>query len=424
MDHIAISHLGSLTNATTAHEIRSLYAVAGTTPAVVVRPETEAEVAAVLRTASALGAVVVPWGAGRHQELGHLPERVDLVVSLERLNRVVEYVPADMTITVQAGIQMGAIQAITRPHGQTVPLDSPGASQATMGGIVATGASGPRRMAHGGVRDLLLGTRIVLADGRVIRTGGRVVKNVAGYDMNKLVCGSLGTVGIITEVTLKLRPLPAESRTLLFAMPDLPAALSAAEGVLNSELLPAAVVVLGVGPARRLEVPGPFTLVVALEEMPENVAYQTTRLAGPIPEAVQPASVLADEAEAQFWEAVCNYGDRFRAPCQIRVSTVISDLGRQMERAGTSEIDAIAHVGTGTVMLYGWATEATAIAPWFGPDRQPQDGAVILERAPTAIRRIVEPWGASRPEWKLIRSIKLKLDPGRILNRGRYVGGI
>lgn len=306
-------------------------------PGLVARPRTEAEVAAVLQICSREGAVVIPWGAGAHQRLGHLPERADVVLSLAGLNQVVEYVPADMTVTVQAGMSLAELQELLAPHGQTVPLDPPGARLATVGGLVATGLSGPRRLAYGGVRDLLLGTRVALLDGRVIKTGGRVVKNVAGYDMNKLICGSFGTLGVITEVSLKLRPLPRASQTMQFSFPTREAALEAEEAILSSELLPAAVVVLGEGP-------GPATLAVALEEMPENVAYQAGRLAS----TIGAGAVLQGEEEARFWQRLSE-------------------------------------------------------AP---PRRQP------------------DPWGPPRPEWKLMYAIKNAFDPDRILNRGRYVGGI
>jgi glycolate oxidase FAD binding subunit len=389
------------------------------TPAVVARPGSEAEVAAVLRAATAAGAVVVPFGAGTRQGIGHLPERADVVLSLAWLNQMVDYVPADMTVTAQAGMRLADLQARVSAAGQTVPLDPAGACAATLGGLVAAAAAGPRRLAYGGVRDLLLGARVVLADGRVVKTGGRVVKNVAGYDMNKLLCGSLGTLGVITAVTLKLRPLPAAAQTELFGFGDVSKALSAAEAVLNSELLPAAVVVLGAGPARRLEAPGPVTLAVALEETPANVAYMAERVAALTGGPAGPGrATLTGEAEARFWDALTNYGDRSGATWTLRVSALLSEAGRFLDS------DAIAYAaGTATVMRYGFTEEAEAIhrlqsaAAGVG-------GSAVLEAAPPALRRQADPWGPPRPEWAPMRLIKERFDPSRILNRGRFVGGI
>ncbi len=191
-------------------ESRTRYSVDGIVPDSVAVPENESEVAALLQSAAAAEIVVVPWGAGTKQDLGHPLDRVDLVLSLERLNRVVDYVPADMTITVEAGMPLATLQSHTARNGQYVALDPPRADRATMGGIVAAASHGPRRGAYGGVRDQLLGVRIALADGRVVKCGGKVVKNVAGYDMTRLVAGSLGTLGVITEVSMRLRPLPPD----------------------------------------------------------------------------------------------------------------------------------------------------------------------------------------------------------------------
>ncbi|MFZ5814509.1 MAG: FAD-binding oxidoreductase [Bacillota bacterium] len=416
MDPRTEPNLHAITDVAADPSTRERYAVDGMLPSAVARPGSEAEVSAVLKLAASLGMAVVPWGAGSSQDLGHPPERVDLVLSLERLNQVVEYVPADMTITVQAGMRLAELQALTASQGQTLPLDPPRAGRKTIGGLVATALAGPRRMAYGGVRDLLLGSRVALADGRVIKTGGRVVKNVAGYDMNKLLCGSLGTLGVVTEATFKLRPLPAQSRTLVAGFPDLASALAAGEAVLNSELLPAALVVLAAGAARRLELPGRATLAVLLEETPENVAYQAARL----PALTGVDVDLLDEGEAAaLWGAVTNFGDRFGAAYQIRVNTVIADLERCLQLGEST----IAYMGTGTVMLYGWEAEAGQVAGQMEAAAM-GGGWAVLEAAPVTIRRVVEPWGPPRPEWRLMRAIKERFDPGRILNRGRFVGGM
>jgi glycolate oxidase FAD binding subunit len=406
-------------------ETRSRYAVDGIVPNAVALPSSEAEVAAVLRAAAQAEMVVVPWGAGTKQDLGRPLERVDLVLSLEKLDRVVDYVPADMTITVEAGMRFANLQALTARHGQTVPLDPPRAAGATIGGIVATAASGPRRMAYGGVRDILLGARVALPDGRVIKAGGKVVKNVAGYDMPKLLAGSLGTLGVITEVSLKLRPLPADSRTLLFGFAELGPAMAAAEAILNSELLPAAMAVLTPDVARRLEAPGPVSLAIALEETAENNVYQADRISHMLSAPV----VLAGEAESDFWDRLGNYGDRFGADFRMRVNTVISDLGQQLQDClrspGPVKFEAVAYVPSGTAMLYGFrnGSEAGAVVEAVQA-RMAAGGSAVLESGPVAFRRRVEVWGPARPEWKIVEGIRATFDAGRTLNRGRFVGRV
>ena len=382
-------------------ETRTRYTVDGIIPEDVALPAGAAEVAALLKSASDSGTVVVPWGAGSKQDLGKPIEQCGLVLSLERLNRVVEYVPADMTITVEAGMRLADLQSLTASNGQSVPLDPPCADKATIGGIAATGSSGPRRMAYGGVRDLLLGCRVALADGRLIKAGGKVVKNVAGYDLTKLMIGSLGTLGVITEVSLRLRPLAAECRTLLFGFAGMDHALGAAERVMKSELLPAAVTLLSPPVAKRLQAPGEWTLALALEESVENNAYQAGRL----------KEMFGEPAEAPvgFWDSVTNYGDRFGAAFRLRVNTVVSDLSTQLQHAGP--LECIVYASSARVLMYGFGSDAPR-------------GDAVMESGPVELRRKFDVWGPPRPEWKIAEQLKQTFDPGRILNRGRYVGGI
>jgi glycolate oxidase FAD binding subunit len=279
-------------------------------------------------------------------------------------------------------------------------------------------------MAYGGVRDLLLGARVALPDGRVIKAGGKVVKNVAGYDMPKLFAGSLGTLGVMTEVSLKLRPLPADSRTLLFGFAELGAAMAAAEAILNSELLPAAMVVLTPEVARRLEAPGPVSLAIALEETAENNVYQAERISQMLTAPV----ALVGEAESDFWDRLRNYGDRFCADFRMRVNTIISDLGQQLEDClrspGPVKFEAVAYVPSGTAMLYGFRNGGEPGAVAKAVQARMAGGSAVLESAPVALRRQVDVWGPARPEWKIVEGIRATFDAGRTLNRGRFVGRI
>jgi len=419
---------------TEVKEARSIarYTIDGIAPRAVALASTEAEVAAALRAAADAGEVVVPWGAGSRQDLGNPLAEIGLVLSLEQLNQVVEYVPTDMTITVEAGMRFADLQALAARNRQTVPLDPPRSARATIGGIVATAAFGPRRTAYGGVRDLLLGTRIALPDGRVIKAGGKVVKNVAGYDISKLMAGSLGTLGILTEISLRLRPLPADCRTLLYGFAEPGPALETAEKILASELLPAAMAVASPRAARRLGAPGAWMLALALEESAENNAYQVERL-GQIVGGQAETATLTGDPDRSFWDELTNYGDRFGAAFGIRVGTVISALGSQLEgcqAAGEAAgLDAIAYVPSGTAMLYGFqpggdvdAMEGEVKARFAAAAEE--GGAAVLESGPAALRRRFDVWGPSRPEWRLAARIKQTFDPKRILNRGRFAGGL
>lgn len=402
--------------------------VDGLVPHCVAVPRDEGEVAAVLAAARELGATVVPRGSGSRGDLGNLPRRIDLVLSLERLNQVVEYVPEDLTVTVQAGMRYANLQRLVGERGQTVALDPPRRGRSTIGGIIVTNASGPERLAYGGARDLLLGTRMAMTDGKVVKTGGRVVKNVAGYDMNKLVVGSLGTLGVVTELTLKLRPLPAVIRTLCFGFASLEAAQEAAEAVLNSELVPTAVTILSDRPARQAGAPGPVALAVRLGETAANVAYQADRLRTLFGDGLS----LTGEQEESFWHEVREYGEISGPAFQVTINTVIADSARQVEQAASIAgvgFDAVVHVGTGTVLLYGFDQGAgpgglASAAQALFRQAQAAGGTAVVTAAPAAVKESIDIWGPRRPEWKLFEGIKRTFDPEGVLNRGRFVGGI
>ncbi len=232
---------------------RAAYAVDGLVPRVVARPASIEELSALLRVADEAGAAVVPWGGGTKQSLGGIPPRVDLVVSLARLNRVVEHEPADLTASFEAGIRLADANATLGTANQWIALDPPYGDRCTLGGVLAANASGPRRLRYGTARDLVLGIRVVHADGTVTKGGAKVVKNVTGYDMNKLYIGSLGTLAVIAGVTVKLYPRPAEERTWVVPFPTLDAAAALVAKVLDSHLLPTALELISPGAARALD---------------------------------------------------------------------------------------------------------------------------------------------------------------------------
>jgi glycolate oxidase FAD binding subunit len=184
------------------------HGVDGQTPALVCFPSEAEQVGSILRISAEAGAAVVPWGGGTSMRLGNIPRRVDVVIALKNMTALIEHDDANLTATVQAGMRVASFQEILGRRRQFLPLDPPHPERATIGGIVAANVNGPRRTMYGGVRDLVVGMKMVLATGERIKTGGKVVKNVAGYDLGKLFIGSLGTLGIVTETTFRMAPLP------------------------------------------------------------------------------------------------------------------------------------------------------------------------------------------------------------------------
>src|SRR5207249_1217396 len=214
-------------------------------------PKDTDELCAILRVCDASGAAVIPWGGGTAMHWGNPPSRADVVISLEQFNRLVEHDDANLTATVQAGMRVAALQELLGGRHQCLAVDPPDTQHSTIGGTAAANINGPRRMAYGGVRDLVIGMKMVLATGEQVKAGGKVVKNVAGYDLCKLFVGSLGTLGIITEVTFRMAPRP-ESAASFLASGSLAQCIRFVGQIFSSPLLPAAVTLIGPDAAKPL----------------------------------------------------------------------------------------------------------------------------------------------------------------------------
>ncbi|HEY2262627.1 MAG TPA: FAD-binding oxidoreductase [Streptosporangiaceae bacterium] len=255
-------------------------AVAGVVPAYVASPASTEEAAGLLRAAARAGLAVVPRGAGTGFGWGSPPSRCDLVVDLSAMDQVIEHGAGDLVVRVQAGLTIGALAAALAAAGQELALDVP--DRATVGGVVATGTAGPRRLRYGTPRDLLLGLTVVRADGVIAHSGGKVVKNVAGYDIGKLFCGSHGTLGLITEATFRLHPRPGAVAWVtaeFFAASGAggsDAASAAVASAANSALVPSAVELDW--PGGTPQSPRPLRVGVLLEGTPSGVAERAEQM--------------------------------------------------------------------------------------------------------------------------------------------------
>ena len=239
-------------------------AVMGVQPSSVVEPETEEEVAAVLRYASTEGLAVIPRGGGTQLDYGAPPRRADIVLSMARISGVIEHAPHDLTLTVRAGTPLADLQRVLGEARQWLALDPPLAPGATIGGIIATNATGPRRQRYGGVRDQIIGVRVALTDGTIARGGGKVVKNVAGYDLPKLYTGALGTLGVVLSASFRLYPIPPFTGSALVEAPALEPLCALALSALAKPITPT---ILDLFPATES---GPAMLAVRFESAVEE----------------------------------------------------------------------------------------------------------------------------------------------------------
>jgi glycolate oxidase FAD binding subunit len=232
---------------TATPEVCAAFAMHGTVPGCVAAPGTLEELSGVMRLAHEHRAAVAAWGGGTQQRIGGAPPQLDLVIHTARLNRVIQHEPDDLTIAAEAGMTLGALREQLARHGQMLPLDPPLAERATIGGLIATAADGPRRLGYGTLRDLLIGITVVEADGRVSRAGGMVVKNVSGFDMMKLYLGSYGTLAVIASANFKLLPIPRAAASLLALFPAPAQAFATMHALAETQLTPTAVEFLNSG---------------------------------------------------------------------------------------------------------------------------------------------------------------------------------
>ena len=435
-------------------------AVGGTVPSYVAAPTSTREAGAVLRAAAGLGLAVVPRGGGTRLDWGTPPRRCDLVVETRLMDTVLEHAVGDLVVRVQAGVRLDGLAEVLGRAGQRLALDPP-AGGGTVGGLIATGVAGPLRLRFGSPRDLLIGVTMVRADGTVARAGGKVVKNVAGYDIGKLLAGSYGTLGLITEATFRLHPRPPAAAYVSLACPDAEVAAAALLTAAGSALAPA---------AAELDWPGqdaPVSVSVLLEGDVEGVAERAARmcdlLAGEAFSRVLPGPRARGDPPQWWGRGAAATGDG----TAVRIAFWAGQLTRVLRAiraAGTQAgLDPVVGGSAAAGVLHAALpadAPATAVAqfvtglraaldddlPASGAEASPgvqaaagapagagaeeagrsatgPRGSVVVLHAPPAVREAVDLWGPV-PGVALMRAIKEQFDPEHRMAPGRFAGGI
>jgi glycolate oxidase FAD binding subunit len=415
----------------------SPFVIEGRTPEAAVFPGAVEEVAAVIVLAAEAGIPVVSWGGGTAAGVGNPAARAGLVLGLRRLNRLLEHEPGDLTVTAQAGMTVAELQTALRARGQWLSLDPGDAERATLGGVIAANASGPRRHLYGTARDLLIGVTIVTADGALVRGGGKVVKNVAGYDLPKLFVGSYGTLGVIVEATLKLRPLPDVEALVAVRFERLKDAGAAVRAVGASDLIPTALELLDGAASGPLGFPSPASaLVVGFDGLAEQVEWQASELA----QLVAPLGGRdVRRLPAAAWPRLATVAREAHAtPAAVMRLAVLPTLVTETMEHGAegarqrglqSAWSAHAGVGVVTAALFtdrpqqAPAAVAAVLAEWREMARA-GGGYATLEWAPLAVKSQLPVWDDLGAAGRLMQRIKAQLDPKGILNPGRFVAGI
>jgi glycolate oxidase FAD binding subunit len=398
------------------------------------QPANAAEVAAALRRASEARQSIVIRGAGTKSEWGRPAARVDAVLDMRRMNRVLAHEHGDMTATVEAGASLHDVNAALAIHGQTLPLDPPFADRATIGGLLATNDSGPLRHRYGTPRDLVIGIQLATTDGVLTKAGGQVVKNVAGYDLSKLVTGSFGSLAAIISATFKLAPLPAASKTLRIGVGDNATVAEIVRRMMASQLEPVALEVVvghrslvvghrtaGGDPAPTTHNQRPTTILIRFASLAAVVDAQIAQATAVIEGCTTDAAVLDGDAERALWHGLAD-GIWDQPGAIVRASWLPAQIGAglgELDRltACTTSVQARAAIGAGLIRIDGDAPAQATIIEQLR--RSPVFGNVVIRRGSDALKAVVDVWGPHGDRRPLFDSLKRAFDPNGVLNAGR-----
>ncbi len=423
------------------------FAVQDVMPELVATPGSIEELAQVLALAHAENAAVVPWGGGTHQSQGYPPERLNLVVRTSRLDRVVQYEPADLTISVEAGMTVAALNQLLARHGQMLPVDVPLPQRSTLGGMLATASDGPRRLGYGTLRDLFIGTQVVEATGQISHAGGLVVKNVSGYDMMKLYQGSFGTLGLLAVANFKLLPRPRAAATIWCVFADLESAFALVDALQTSQLTPVAVEYLGWSvPSGHKQASPAFTgagflkvadgshrLAVCVEGLPAAVERMQRDVTGLAEQAgARSVRVVDGPAHTRLWENIANLPQTAEiSPGElvVRLSCLPSDLAHALDQvAALTDQYGLTWLGVARALSGIAYVRLRATAP--------QDHTGLLHchqgicanwphttvlAADALVRPALAIWGHQPSGYALMQRMRQQFDSTDMLNPGRFV---
>jgi glycolate oxidase FAD binding subunit len=425
--------------------------ISGVVPSAVVSPRSAEETGSVLRLANERDLVVAPAGGLTKQQIGGVPERVDILLSTARLNKVEEYDPGDLTIAVQAGMAFAEMQRTLGEHHQWVPCDAAHLEHATIGGLLATGAAGPLKSTFGHMRDFCIGIQFATADGKVAKGGGRVVKNVAGYDLMKLLTGSYGSLAVITRVNFKVFPRPRQTRTFICSFHSLDEAMQFRTKLFQSPLTPMCMEIVSPGapeylrdaepannpdhyaPEQPVSLPAVEWQIVLRAAGSDNVLARYARELG---SAV--TRTLEGAAEEQFWGWISHFEQhvlaRHRNAMVLYTHLAIQSVGPALQALQRVAPDynlipaAVGRAATGNLVLalmplsvdppsaMQYANCVSALRGML-----PAGSSAEVAYCPIEAKHHFDVWGTTPTDVNMMRAVKRAIDAKNILNRGRFI---
>ena len=387
-------------------------------PQFIAEPKDEKQLAAALSVANEAGIPVVPRGGGTKLDWGNPPKTAQLILSTARLNRIVEHAWADLTVTVEAGCTLQSLQETLAQHGQRLAFDCLWPERATIGGVLSTNDSGALRLRFGALRDLIIGATIALPDGTLASSGGKVVKNVAGYDLPKLVTGAFGTLGVITRVVFRLHPLPRATKSFPFTVENFPAVQQHILAIQDSQLAHTALQIR----CAAGELPAADILFEATDAGLSAQESQLSKLLGATP--VKPSSESVWGARQNLWDAPIHSVALAKISLlPTNVAKTLDSLKAIGDSRKTNWRLVLQATGIGMLRLEAPPPQLSAAVEQLRDELQSRGGSLVVLHRPAGLASI-DAWGDAGDTVPLMRALKHQLDPKNTLNPGRFVGGI
>lgn len=421
----------------------------GVIPTAVVSPGSEEEISEILRLANERDYVVVPAGGMTKRSIGAPPERFDILLRTDRLNRVLHYDAGDLTLGVGAGMTISEVQKTLAANSQFLPLDPVLSNKATIGGVLASNASGPMRSGYGGVRDYCIGVNFVTGDGKAAKGGGKVVKNVAGYDLMKLMIGSMGTLGVITSANFKVFPCPQQTCTFACECPDLVAAIKLRDRVIATSLTPMCLEIISpraleylqetevrdpdhYAPLAGMQSSKPWQLLLRATGSDAVLRRYRNELGGAVTHEV------SGNDESELWRRLSDFEEtvasRHMISMVVNVNVNIASVMQAYQAAEQSAVEhnllhaCVGRAGVGSLVFAFMplgvdppsAMQFASVASSFR-GRLPKGASAVVVRCPREAKNHFDLWGSSPNDLALMRGLRNALDPKKVLNRGRFI---
>jgi len=391
--------------------------VCGMQPQFVAEPENEEQLASVMACANEAGVAVIPRGGGTKLDWGNPPKKAELILSTARLNQVLEHAWADLTVTVQAGCTVQALQNTLAQHGQRLACDCLWPERSTIGGLLSTNDSGALRLRFGALRDLIIGITLALPDGTLASSGGKVVKNVAGYDLPKLATGALGTLGVVTRAVFRIHPVPHTAKTLSFSAQNFHAMQQHIHSIQDSKLAHTALQI-------RCGSEGQPTADILFEATEAGIQAQESRLRTLLP------STRTENPDESVWKARQELWSSADAAVILKISVLpagIAKLAGDLSQIADSQKlqwqMVVQATGIGTLRLAGDADRLSASVEQLRAKVEGGSGSLVILHRPNGLASL-DSWGNPGDALPLMLAVKQQLDPRSTLNPGRFVGGI